>query len=256
MNLLLLSVVVVNLWPNGSPGPKSSDQPEVDTSKPNEHLVAQRSVIRLGPVTEPTLSLYPAPGNASQSPAVLVFPGGGYRILAYDLEGTEICSWLNSIGMTAVLVKYRVGDPGGPKQYEQPLQDAQQAMSIVRQHAAEWKIDSGKIGTLGFSAGGHLSAMLNTTESRAGYTVLVYPAYLNDVPTPEHTPPTFVVQAEDDRSFIDGTLAYYKALKGAGISAEMHLFSRGGHGYGLRKTGDPVAVWPQLAETWLQNVTR
>ena len=269
MNALLLSLVVVGLWPNGAPGPKISDQPENDTTRASDNLVAGKPVIRLGPVTEPSLTLYPASKAAKPSPAVLVFPGGGYRILAWDLEGTEVCSWLNSIGITAVLVKYRVASPGGATQYQLPLQDGQRALGIVRSRALEWQIDPTQIGVLGFSAGGHLSAILSghsaertypandpadNQSARPDFAILVYPAYLETVPASSKSVPTFIVQAEDDKSFIDGTLTYYKNQKSAHVPIEMHLFSRGGHGYGLRRTQDPVTGWPRLAESWIQNV--
>jgi acetyl esterase/lipase len=257
---LVLAVTVISLWPHGAPGGQAKRLPELDTTKPGDPLVAGRAVVRLGPVSEPTLTVYPAPSTGAPSPAVLVFPGGGYRILALDLEGKEVCSWLNSVGYTAVLVKYRVGPPGGAEQYAEPLADAQQAMALVREHAAEWKIDPRHIGSLGFSAGGHLAALLNTTQARAHFTVLVYPAYLTDVGAPgsadvaSQSTPTFIVQTEDDRSFIDGTLAYYKTLKAAGVPVEIHLFSKGGHGYGLRPTGEGVAQWPVLVESWFKHV--
>jgi acetyl esterase/lipase len=271
MSTLLLSLLVIGLWPNGAPGPKASDQREADTTKPSDKQVAGRPVIRLGPVTEPSLTVYPAAKSSKPSPAILVFPGGGYRILAYDLEGTEICSWLNSIGITGVLVKYRVSTPGGASQYERPLQDAQLAMGIVRSHASEWNIDPHNIGVLGFSAGGHLSAVLSNhgpertypkvdeadrQNARPDFSVLVYPAYLTDVSASAATPPTFIVQAEDDAAFIDGTLAYYKALKAAKVPTELHLFSAGGHGYGMRPTKDAVTGWPHLAENWIRHVLR
>ena len=268
---------VIPLWPNGAPGEKAITEPEKDTTTASDGNVAGKPVIRLGNVTAPTLTLYRAPQNKSTGAAVLVFPGGGYRILAYDLEGTEICEWLNSIGITAVLVKYRVPGPKGALRYGQPLQDAQRAIGIVRNHASDWKIDPQRIGVLGFSAGGHLSAVLSNTSaertyskvdeadsvsSRPNFVILIYPAYLSvndkgEVLAPEvkpsnQTPPTFIVQAENDRPFIAGTLLYYRALADAKATAEMHLYSAGGHGYGLRHTDNPVTNWPRLAEGWLR----
>ena len=269
MGALLLSLLVVSLWPHGAPGPTQSEKPEVDTTKAADKQVGGRPVIRLGPVTEPSLTMYPAAATTTAAPAVLVFPGGGYRILAYDLEGTEVCSWLNSIGVTAVLVKYRVAAPGGPMQYGQPLQDSQRAMGMIRSHAQEWKIDPKRVGVLGFSAGGHLAAVLSNYAGRRSYpeidaldrqnlrpdfTILIYPAYLETVKVSPGIPPTFLVQAEDDRSFIDGTLNYYQALKAAQIPAALHLFSAGGHGYGLRPTNDAVTGWPHLAESWIRHI--
>jgi acetyl esterase/lipase len=267
---------VIPLWPNGAPGEKATTEAERDTTTPSDHAVAGKPIIRLSNVTAPNMTLYPAPKNKNTA-AVLVFPGGGYRILAYDLEGTEVCDWLNSIGITAVLVKYRVPEPKESPRYQQPLQDAQRAVGTVRNHAKEWGVDPQRIGVLGFSAGGHLSAVLSNTSaertyptvdeadgisSRPDFAILVYPAYLSvndkgetlapEVKTSAQTPPTFIVQAEDDKPFIGGTLLYYRALTDAKAIAEMHLYSAGGHGYGLRCTNDPVTTWPQLVEGWLR----
>jgi acetyl esterase/lipase len=267
----------IPLWPNGAPGEKATTEAERDTNTPNDRAVAGKPIIRLSNVTEPSMTLYPAPKDKNTGAGVVVFPGGGYRILAYDLEGTEICEWLNSIGITAVLVKYRVPEPKALPRYQQPLQDAQRAVGMVRSHAEKWGVDPQRIGVLGFSAGGHLSAVLSNASgeriyptvdaadqasSRPDFTILVYPAYLSvndkgEVLAPEvkpssGTPPTFIVQAENDHPFIGGTLLYYRALTDAKVTAEMHLYSAGGHGYGLRHTDDPVTNWPQLAEAWLR----
>jgi acetyl esterase/lipase len=259
----------IPLWPDGPPGPKFAPGPEHDTTTAKENLVAGKSVIRLGNVTEPSLTLYPASKSNDIRPAVLVFPGGGYSILAMDLEGTEICAWLNSIGIDAVLVKYRVPQPPGAPRYAAPLQDAQRAMEMVRQHAAQWHLDSKRIGVLGFSAGGHLAALLsNQPASRPDFVVLIYPAYLaysghraadeeGKILAPEfhvsaQTPPTFLVQTEDDPVHVENSLVYFRALKDAKVPAEMHLFSTGGHGYGMRPTAKTVTSWPKLAEVWLK----
>ncbi len=244
-------------------------EPERDTTTAKDALIGGRSVIRLGPVSAPTLTFYPGPKGNGPNAAVLVFPGGGYRILASDLEGTEICEWLNRIGLSAVLVKYRVQDPGGPEQSGPPLQDAERAIGIVRSHAAEWNIDGQRVGVLGFSAGGHLAALLSNhvgqrtypqvdegdkESSRPNFTVLIYPAYLDKVEAVTGAPPTFAVQAENDKPHIDGTLQYFSRLKAAGVPAELHVYSTGGHGYGLRQTNEPVTRWPLLAEDWLKRV--
>lgn len=274
----------MDLWPNGAPGPSaSSSEAEHDTTKSTDTLISGRTVIRLGPVSRPTLTLYPVKsstgnGKTGSGPAVIVFPGGAYHILAMDLEGTEICDWLNSIGVTAVLVKYRVPSPPGTPRYSAPLEDAQRAVGMVREHAAEWHIDSHRIGVLGFSAGGHLSAAVSTNYStrtyapvdaadqlscRPDFAVLIYPGYLANEPglnilAPEikvspETPPTFLVQTEDDPVHVENSLVYYQALKQAGVPAEMHIFSKGGHGYGMRPSPNPVTGWPKLVETWFHT---
>ncbi len=235
--------------------------PEHDATTAKDGTTGGQSVIRLTNVSDPTLTFYPAPAAKNTGTAVIVFPGGGYRILAMDLEGTEICEWLNSIGVNAALVKYRVPEAPNVPRYEAPLVDAKNALSLVRSHAAGWRINPHRIGVIGFSAGGHLSALLSNSETKPDFTLLIYPAYLtpeNDrsVLAPEfnvgsQTPPTFIVQTEDDPVHVENSLVYYAALKKDKVPLEMHLFATGGHGYGLRKTDEPVTGWPHLAAAWL-----
>jgi acetyl esterase/lipase len=234
-------------------------------------------VIRIGNVTDPRITLYPAAPDKNTGAAAVVFPGGGYRILALDLEGTEICEWLNSIGVNAILLKYRVPEAEGIPRYQAPLQDAQRAIGLVRLHAKEWNLDPQRIGVLGFSAGGNLAAVLSNNYEKRGYelvdaadnescrpdfAILIYPAYLTAQPGGEElaselhvsakTPPTFLVQAEDDPVHVENSLFYYLALKRAKVPAEMHLYSKGGHGYGLRRSELNVTTWPARAEEWLR----
>jgi acetyl esterase/lipase len=275
------SGVPIALWPAGLPdlaggSAKFAPGPEQDTTTAKDNLVAGKAVIRTGNVTEPSLTFYPAPAQSNSGAAVVVFPGGGYHILALDLEGTEICSWLNSIGINAALLKYRVPEPPGVPRYAAPLQDAQRALGIVRSHAADWHVDPKRIGVLGFSAGGHLAALLSNdyqtrsysffddadrASCRPDFAILIYPAYLtgNDRTTlsPElkvnaQTPPTFLVQTEDDPIHVENSLVYYRGLTAAKVPAEMHLFSSGGHGYGMRPSPEAVSGWPALAEAWLR----
>jgi acetyl esterase/lipase len=237
-----------------------------------------RPVIRIGNVSNPTLTLYTPKGNNTGT-AVVVFPGGGYRILAIDLEGTEVCDWLNSQGINCILVKYRVPDAGPYPKSSAPLQDAQRAVGMVRQRAAEWHIDPNRIGVLGFSAGAHLAAALSThfdqrlydpvdaadkLSCRPDFAVIVYPGYLRqadrgltlnpDVQPTEQTPPTFIVQAEDDPVHVENAVVYFMALKNAKVPAELHIYAQGGHGYGLRRTALPVTTWPQSVEVWLHTI--
>lgn len=270
--------VTVRLWPNGAPGRQASTGPEGDTTTAKDRLVAGKRVIRIGNVTDPTLTLYkPAKQNAGA--AVVVFPGGSYRILAIDLEGTEVCDWLTSIGVTCILVKYRVPDTGPYPKSAAALQDAQRALGLVRSHATEWKIAPQRIGVLGFSAGAHLSAALSThfdkrlydpidaadqLSCRPDFGVIVYPGYLaladqNFALNPEihvtgQTPPSFIVQAEDDPVHVENATVYFLALKKAKVPAELHIYAEGGHGYGLRSTALPVTMWPQSVETWLHTI--
>lgn len=269
----------IPLWPQAAPGEKGDIGVEADTTKPNGDLVAGRRVIRLGNVSVPTLAVYQPDQAKKTGAAVVVFPGGGYTILAMDLEGTEVCEWLNSIGVTGVLVKYRVPARKGMPRYAAPLQDAQRALGLVRTHAAEWGIDPHRVGVLGFSAGAHLSAALsNNYESRVypaldaadqancrpDFAVLVYPGGLTQRETADKlgpevtpsakTPPTFLVQAEDDPVRVENSLLYFQALKTAKVPAEMHLYAKGGHGYGLRATENPVTRWPALVEAWMRGL--
>lgn len=271
--------LVIRLWPDGAPGEKATAEPERDTTTSNDGLVAGKPVIRLSNVTDPSITLYPAPKATDTGTAVVVFPGGGYRILATDLEGTEVCQWLNSIGITAVLLKYRVPEPADLPRYAAPLEDAQRALRLVRAHANEWGFKSDRIGVLGFSAGGHLAAVLGSKSGERSYqpidkadegscrpdfAILIYPAYLSvrdegeqlapEVAVSSQTPPTFIVQAQDDRTFIGGTLLYYRALQLARVPAELHVFPSGGHGYGLRPSSARVTDWPNLAAGWLRSL--
>ena len=267
----------IALWPGEVPGETASLPPESDPTKPKVDLVAGRPIDRLGNVSNPTITIYKPDPAKDTGAAVLVCPGGGYYILTMDLEGTEVCAWLNSIGVTGVLLKYRVPRREGRPFYLAPLQDAQRAMGLVRSQAAALGIDPHRLGVLGFSAGGHLSAALSNNHDtrtypaidatdqvscRPDFCVLVYPAYLNikgpyDGIAPElpasstNTPPTFIVQAQDDFDYLDAGLTYYLALKQAKVPAELHLYPRGGHGYGLRRTADMVTTWPDRAADWL-----
>ncbi|HLW44224.1 MAG TPA: alpha/beta hydrolase [Candidatus Acidoferrales bacterium] len=276
------------IWPGTAPDAQSVPGPEhVETVK--DELVAGRPWAFAADVTRPTTTVY-SPKGKNTGVAVVVFPGGGFEGLAIDLEGTEVCDWLTSEGITCVLLKYRV--PSLPYDWHcdcRPhnqmistlsLEDAQRTMGLVRLHAAEWHIDPHKIGVLGFSAGGYLIAEISTNFTRRLYkpvdaadkqscrpdfAVGVYPGHLwvggdayklnPNVPVTRQTPPTFLVQAEDDN--VDGvnqSVAYYIALKDAGVPVEMHLYAHGGHAFGLRRTKLPITRWPQLVETWLRTI--
>ncbi len=270
--------VTLPLWPSGASGAAPNSAPEEDTTTPKDNLIAGRPLVRLGHVSNPTLTLYEPSGDNTRA-AVVVFPGGGYRILAIDLEGTEVCDWLNSAGITCVLVKYRVPDSGPYPKSPAALEDAQRALGMVRAHAAEWHIDPHRVGVLGFSAGAHLAAALSThfdrrlydridaaddLSCRPDFAVIVYPGYLAlaeknfapnpDIPVTAQTPPSFIVQAEDDPVHVENALVYFMALKNAKVPAELHVYANGGHGYGLRRTALPVTTWPAGVETWLHTI--
>lgn len=268
----------IDLWPKGAPGEKGDIGEEKDMSKPNEGMVAGKPLIRLGNVSKPTMTIYKPAADKDTGAAVLVCPGGGYSILAYDLEGSEVCDWLNSIGVTGILLKYRVPSRAGLEKHTAALQDAQRAMGLIRQRAKEFGIDPQRIGILGFSAGGHLSAAASAIYDRRTYppvdeadavscrpdfTVLVYPAYLTvrkeadkispELKITEQTPPTFLVMAADDGVRVENVLFYTLALKNAKVPVELHVYPSGGHGYGLRPTKETVTTWPKRVEEWMQG---
>jgi acetyl esterase/lipase len=275
------SQTTMPLWPSTPPGAPNvtAGQQEHDTTKPTDNMIAGKRVARIGFVSKPTLAFYPAPSGKNTGATIVVFPGGAYQIIAYDLEGTGVCDWLNDIGVNCALVKYRVPNAGPFPKYTQDLADAQRAVRIVRQHASQWHLDANRVGVLGFSAGGHLVAALGAhaadpiypaiddadkLSARPDFTLLIYPGYLqsNDNPltvSPEVTPialtpPSFLIQTEDDTAKVENAWVYYEALKQAKVPAEMHLFANGGHGYGLRPTKLPVTHWPDLAATWLRTL--
>jgi acetyl esterase/lipase len=269
----------VAIWPGTVPDVRPVEGPEY--LKTTKGLLASRPVVFVDRVSQPTMTVYP-PSGTNTGVAVVVFPGGGYNELAIDLEGTEICDWLTSHGITAVLLKYRVPTRGSGAYGESPqaLEDAQRTLGLVRFHAAEWYIDPHKVGVIGFSAGGHLVTAISThfekrtypvvdaadnVSCRPDFAIACYPGHLwNDdegfvlnpnVPVTTNTPPTFLLQAEDDH--VDGveqSLVYYIGLKKAGVPVEMHLYAQGGHGFGLRRTKFPITGWPHLVETWLGTI--
>jgi len=283
--------VQVPIWPGAVPDAIPNPRPE--SVGPGE---GRQWWPRANDVSRPTMTMY-APRGHNTGAAVVVFPGGGYQFLAMDLEGTEICDWLTSRGITCVLLKYRVPDSGptwkdGHRYYpkvQTALQDAQRTLSLVRQHAARWHVDPHKIGVIGFSAGGHLVAAVSThfaqrtyppvdaadeLSCRPDFAIAIYPGHLwthededhatrdetdlrlrPDILVRADTPPTFLLQAEDDH--VDGveqSLAYYVALQKAGVPSEMHLYAQGGHAFGLRPGKLPITRWPRLVETWLGTI--
>jgi acetyl esterase/lipase len=296
----------VPIWPGPVPDPQPVAGSEYAETSGKDFLPGGRPAVGVSNVTRPTMTVYPPKGKNTGA-AVIVFPGGGYQVLAIDLEGTEVCDWLTPKGITCVLLKYRVTDVGPyPKSGPYPespmaLEDAQRTLGLVRFHAAEWHIDPHKIGVLGFSAGGHLSAAISThyekrlysavdaadrVSCRPDFAVAIYPGHLSlsaaewdakrgtkkfvvphaptadkhlalnpEIPVSRSTPPTFLLQAENDHvDNVDDSLAYYIALRKAGVPVEMHLYAQGGHAFGLRRTKFPITGWPVLVETWLGTI--
>lgn len=278
------------IWPGAIPDAKSAAGPEDEVTLREDRLIAGRPWLELDNVTRPTMTIY-SPKGRNTGAAIIVFPGGGYSALAIDLEGTEVCDWLTSIGVTCVLLKYRVPGSGPhwdkirnvrviPKTHT-ALQDAQRTLGLVRHHAVDWKIDPKKIGVLGFSAGGHLVASISThpqriytpvdkadeESCRPDFAVSLYPGHMSvnykhdlsklnpSIEVTSQTPPTFLLHAQDDPvDPVEFSLLYYAALKNANIPVEMHLFAEGGHAFGLRPTQFPITQWPTLVETWLGTI--
>lgn len=239
----------IPLWNSTMPG-RGAENPETGESSPKDN------VLRITNVSKPTLTLYLVKA-AKPTPLVIVCPGGGYNILAFDKEGTEIAEWLNSVGVSAAVLKYRV-----PNNREGALEDARKAVRMAREQSEAWNIDPEQVGMLGFSAGGHLTAACSNSADRPDFSVLVYPAYLykpdgielaGDILVDAETPPAFVVQTLDDVKHYRSSLAYAAALDAHGIPCEIHLYAKGGHGYGLRDTGHPVSCWPELCAAWLRE---
>lgn len=257
------AVAAENLWPAGTmPGKGPKDGAA-------EHALPSRgdNVTRLTDITDPSISVFKAPAATQAAPAVIICPGGAYQLLGIDKEGTEIAAWLNTVGITGVVLKYRV-----PSNMEGAFQDIQRAIRLVRHNARAWNIASDRVGVMGFSAGGHLSARLSTNYEQATYpnidaadrqnlrpdfAVLVYPAYLAQGPNLTNamrvnakTPPTFLVHTEDDKSFVRGTKLYHDALDAARVPNDFFLLEKGGHGYGLRSQQE-ISEWPEKCKDWL-----
>jgi len=305
----------VPIWPGAAPDARPAMGPEFAETTGKDSLVAGRPWVAVEMVSRPTMTVYPPKGK-NIGAAVVVFPGGGYEVLAIDLEGTEVCDWLTPKGITCVLLKYRVP---GEKKYsksrrypksgpypESPeaLEDAQRTIGLVRLHAAAWHIDPHKVGVLGFSAGGHLVAAVSNhfdkrlypavdaadrESCRPDFAVAIYPGHLSlsaaewdanqgpkkfaishpeyqsitdtnlalnpDLHVTNRTPPTFLLQNEDDHvDSVYDSLAYFIALQKVGVPAEMHVYAQGGHAFGLRRTKFPITAWTQLVETWLRTI--
>jgi acetyl esterase/lipase len=269
----------LKLWPTGAPNNPPSPGPEKDAATPQDQPVGGKPVLRITNVSDPTITVYAPPKGKETGAAALVFPGGSYQVLAIDKEGTEICDWLNSLGITAILLKYRVPDSGPYPKSSAAFEDGQRAVGLVRAHAEQWHIDPHRIGVIGFSAGAHLAAMLSNqydkriyrpidaadqVSSRPDFALIIYPGWLRDgeqnfdvnpaIKFNPNAPPAFLVQAENDFAHVENSIAYFLALKKAKIPAEMHIYAEGGHGYGMRATGKPIASWPQTATVWFHTI--
>jgi acetyl esterase/lipase len=268
---------VVDLWPGTAPGDKGDIGAEADMTKPGEGLVGGQRVMRIGNVSKPSMTIYKASPDKDTGATVVIFPGGAYRILAWDLEGTEVAEWLNKNGVNAIVLKYRVPKREGLENHTAALQDAQRAVGLARANAKEWGLDPERIGILGFSAGGHLSATLaahvdertypkvdsaDEVSCAPNFMLLIYPAYLSLKDdgdkinpsvkvTPKH-PKTFVLITQNDPVRPENALAYYLELTKNKVPAELHIYPTGGHGYGLRESKETVTTWPARALDWMR----
>lgn len=266
-------VVTLPLWPDEVPGEK--DQ-KIDPEK-----VADRDnngITRTSNVSKPTITCYPAPSEKANGAAVIVAPGGGYNILASTHEGSQVCAWLNELGVTAILLKYRVPRRAGLAKHHAPLQDAQRAVSLVRSKASEWKIDPHRLGFLGFSAGGHLTATVLTSDGAVTFPkeevdqhspipdfgLLIYPAYLKhpekahqlspEISVDQDTPPSFVLISHRDSRFVEGATLYYLAMHRAERPCELHIYGKGGHGFGMKEIPERVGQWTGVAGGWMAEM--
>ena len=279
----------IEIWPTAAPDMEGITLPpeRVETTKAPD-VVAGRPYTAVYNVATPTMTIFPPKGK-NTGVSMVVFPGGGFQLLAMDLEGTEICDWMTSKGITCVLLKYRV--PKSNDGYDpdcdcrvkpkvlRSLQDAQRTIKLVRSRAKELKIDPNKVGVIGFSAGGFLvvqTSNIVTSEykpvddadklsSRPDFAIAIYPGHLcrdpdeatlnPDIHVTRETPPTFLLQAGDDP--VDdrcNSTVYARALDDAGVPSEVHLFAKGKHGFGIRPTNKPITKWPTLVETWLKEI--
>jgi acetyl esterase/lipase len=270
----------VPIWPGAAPDAIANPKPESVS-----HAAGHDGWVQVNDVSQPTMTVFPAKGENTGA-AVIVFPGGGFKVLAMDLEGTEICDWLTSRGINCILLKYRV--PKGNHYWDEQcrchispkvpraLQDAQRTIRLVRSKANELSIDPRKIGVIGFSAGGYLVAQtsnifapsykpvdtVDKLSSRPDFAIALYPGHLcrsgkldPAIRVTEQTPPTFLLQAWDDPvDPVCNSTLYARALDHAGVPAEVHFFAKGGHAFGLRDKDHPISAWPLLVEGWLKEI--
>ncbi len=268
---------VHKLWSDDPPGEQLDVGPEVDITKPTDRLIAGRRIIKLKNVAHPEIHVSLAPEESRNGSAVIICPGGGFNILAWDLEGTEVAEWLNSMGVSAIVLKYRVPTSQQAEKWKAPVQDAQRAISLTRHNAKKWGLNPNRIAVLGFSAGGHTAARAAYMPERQydakdeidkhsclpNATILIYAAWLvnddgsliDDLIVTKKSSPTFLVHAFDDRVSPMSSLSLVTELKRKGVSSELHLYESGGHGYGLRPVKDqPVTRWAGLCRDWLDRL--
>jgi acetyl esterase/lipase len=274
---------IIDIWPAQPPGDIREPGEEHDMTRDTDPLIAGRRIIKLGNVKTPQAHVFLAPEEKRTGAAVVICPGGGFTILAWDLEGTEVAQWLNSLGVTAIVLKYRVPTRDQKPMWLAPAQDTQRTISLVRHHCRDWNIDPGKVAALGFSAGG--AAALRASLASGRYydpqddadaeacrpdrAILIYSGGLpeaegaresatNDTrdKIEPHSPPMFLAHAFDDFVPVEGTARLMLELKRADVASELHIYDAGGHGYGLRQRDDlPVTRWTEPCEAWLRRAS-
>ena len=275
---LAAAPTILNIWPGKPPGETKELPPEVDLTKDTDKLIAGKRIIKLGNVSTPQIAVYKPEKSKDTGASVIICPGGGHHILAYDLEGTEVAEWLNTIGVTGIVLKYRVPFRNPDKRWSAAVADAQRAVSLVRSKAAEWNLDPKRIGICGFSAGGETAGLTSLFLEERQYTaaddvdkvsckpdfaILIYPGgfdtkgqaqiRVKDKVTKD-TPPMFLIHAFDDPVTANNSLALAVELKKAGVPTELHIYDAGGHGYGLRLVNTlPITTWPKRCEEWMQR---
>lgn len=283
LSLLMLSVLVefaigdepitLRLWPDG---PTTAMVPKSDATVKLIESYGGARPNRVTDVSDPTITVFrpEKPNGAS----VIVAPGGGFMFLSYAHEGTEVCEWLNSLGITAVLLKYRTPTRDEKEMFELPVQDAERALSIVRKHAAEWKLDPKRVGLLGFSAGAKLAGHVAWDRSPRTYSqepemddpsgpdflVFIYGGGFLDTDDktkfrpgfsiPADAPPVFLLVAHDDRANPMEAAMLYMEYKKRDLSAELHICAKGRHGFGMRQDGKPINEWPKRCAEWMKSL--
>lgn len=263
--------IVVPVWPDKPPGETAEIPPEKAETTPDK----PPSITRISNVSKPTLHVFKPDPAKDTGTAVVICPGGGHRILAWDLEGTEVAKWFTDRGVTGIVLKYRVPARDKDKQYLAAVRDAQRAVSLSRSKAKEWGINPNRIGILGFSAGGEVAALttlfdkrqydvidaVDEVSHRPDFSCLIYPAYLvtkegtklqDHVKATRETPPVFLAHAHDDGVTPLSSALLYIELKKNKIPAELHIVDRGGHGYGLRPAKNNAVRWPERLEQWME----
>ena len=275
---LAATPTILNIWPGKPPGETKDLPPEIDLTKDTDKLIAGKRIIKLGNVSTPQIAVYKPEKSKDTGASVIICPGGGHHILAYDLEGTEVAEWLNTIGVTGIVLKYRVPFRDPEKRWGAAVADAQRTVSLVRSKAAEWNLDPKRIGICGFSAGGETAGLTSLFLEERQYTgaddvdkvsckpdfaILIYPGGFDtkgqaqmreSIKVTKDTPPMFLIHAFDDPVTANNSLALAVELKKAGVPTELHIYDAGGHGYGLRLVNTlPITTWPKRCEEWMQR---